>query len=149
MLSADELQISIVMSNYNLPIDFLVFKTEMAHLRTRGLFLQRTSTKIHLEVMFLLFMGGFTAALMKQNNHFHLFDSQSRDERGLSIVGGTSVLLKFLDLKQVEKNIQVFYLEYRSLEQSCFQLQCMHVNKDIIELGHFMLSSNFKKKTEL
>ena len=99
--------------------------------------------------MFLLFMGGFTTELMKQNNHFYLLDSQSRDQRGLSIVGETSVLLKFLDLKQVEKNIQVFYLEYRSLEQSCFQLQCMHVNKDITELGYFKLSSNFKKKTEL
>ena len=47
MLSADELQRSIVMSNYNLPIDFLVFKTEMAHLRTGDKFLQRTVTKIH------------------------------------------------------------------------------------------------------
>ena len=57
---------------------------------------------------------------MKQNNYFYLFDSQSRDERGLSGVGGTSVLIKFSDLREVEKYIQVFYLEYKSLKQLCF-----------------------------
>ena len=61
-------------------------------------------------------MGGFTTALMKQNNCFYVFEAQSRDERGFIIVGETSVLLMFVDLKQVEKNIQVFYVEYRSLE---------------------------------
>ena len=49
-----------------------------------------------------------------------MFDSHGRDERGLSIVGGTSVLLKFSDLREVEKYIQVLYLEYKSLEQSFF-----------------------------
>ena len=41
-------------------------------------------------------MGEFTAALMKQHNHFDLFDSHTRDEQGLSVAGGTSVLLIFL-----------------------------------------------------
>ena len=59
-----------------------------------------------------------------------MFDSQSRDERGLSIVVGTSVLIKFSDLREVEKYLQVFYLECKSLEQSCFQLQLMHVTLD-------------------
>ena len=77
-------------------------------------------------------MGGFTTALMKQHNHFYLFDSHSRDEQGLSVAGGTSVLLKFSDLMEVEKYIQVFYLEYRSLEQSDFQLQFVYVNIDRI-----------------
>ena len=67
---------------------------------------------------------------MKQNNHSYLFDSQSRDETGLSIVDGTSVLIKFSDLREVEKYIQVFYLEYERLEQSWFQLQFMDVPTD-------------------
>ena len=63
---------------------------------------------------------------MKQNNYFYLFRSQSRDERGLSGVGGTSVLIKFSDLREVENYIQVFYLEYKSLEQLCFScILCM------------------------
>ena len=67
----------VVISNYN--IDFLELKTEIAHLRTEGTFLQRIITNRLEEVMSLLFKGGFTTALMKQNNHFYLFDAQSRD----------------------------------------------------------------------
>ena len=69
---------------------------------------------------------------MKQHNYFYLFDSHSRDERGLSAAGGTSFLLKFSHLMEVDKYIQVFYLEYRSLEQSYFQLQFVYVNIDRI-----------------
>ena len=58
--------------------------------------------------MFLLFMGGFTTALMKHHNHFYLFDSHSRNSRGLSVVDGTSVLMKFSDPFEVENYIQVF-----------------------------------------
>ena len=75
--------------------------------------------------MFLLFMGGFTTALMKHHNHFYLFDSHSRDSRGLSVVGGTSVLMKVSDLFEVENYIQA-YLECDSMEQSYFQLQFIH-----------------------
>ena len=97
----------------------------MVHLRTGDTFLQRAVTKRLEEVMFLVFMGGFTTALMKQNNHFYLFDSHSKDERGLSIVGGN-----FWILGKLRNICRFFYLEYRSLEQSCFQLQFILVNVD-------------------
>ena len=58
--------------------------------------------------MFLLFMGSFTTVLMKHHNHFYLFDSHSRDLQGLSVVDGTSVLMKSSDLFEVENYIQVF-----------------------------------------
>ena len=132
LLSADELLRSVMMSNNNIPVEFLELKTEIAYLRTGEPFLRRIVSSECDEIMFLLFMGGFTTALMKQHNHFYLFDSHSRDEQGLSVAGGTSVLLKFSDLMEVEKYIQVFYLEYRSLEQSYFQLQFVYVNIDRI-----------------
>ena len=132
LLSADELPRSVMMSNNNIPVEFLELKTEIAYLRTGEPFLRRIVSSECDEIMFLLFMGGFTTALMKQHNHFYLFDSHSRDEQGLSVAGGTSVLLKFSDLMEVEKYIQVFYLEYRSLEQSYFQLQFVYVNIDRI-----------------
>ena len=132
LLSADELPRSVMMSNNNIPVEFLELKTEIAYLRTGEPFLRRIVSSECDEIMFLLFMGGFTTALMKQHNHFYLFDSHSRDEQGLSVAGGTSVLLNFSDLMEVEKYIQVFYLEYRSLEQSYFQLQFVYVNIDRI-----------------
>ena len=125
MLTADDLPRSIVMCNIEFPVDFLELKTEIAHLRNGESFLRRSVPNTGDEFMFLLFMGGFTTALMKHHNHFYLFDSHSRDSRGLSVVDGTSVLMKVSDLFEVENYIQA-YLECDSMEQSYFQLQFIH-----------------------
>ena len=63
---------------------------------------------------------------MKNHNHFYLFDSHSRDSRGLSVVDGTSVLINFSDLFKIENYVQVFCLECHSMEQSYFHLQFIH-----------------------
>ena len=57
-----------------------------------------------------------------------LFNSQSHDERGLSVVDGTPVLMKFRLLYELEKYLQVAYLEYRDRQQAYFQLQSVEVN---------------------
>ena len=62
----------------------------------------------------LLFMEGFTAAIILLRNCFYLLDSHSRGERGLSVVDGTSVLMKVRNLYELEKYLQVGYLEYRA-----------------------------------
>ena len=108
MLTIDDLPGSIAMCNIEFPVDFLELKTEIAHLRNDESFLRRSVPNTGDEFMFLLFMGGFTTALMKHHNHFYLFDSHSRDSRGLSVVDGTSVLMKFSDLFEVENYIQVY-----------------------------------------
>ena len=56
-------------------------------------------------------------------NCYYLFDSHSRDERDLSVVDTTSVLMKFRDLYELEKCLQVAYLKYRDRQQAYFQLQ--------------------------
>ena len=126
MLTADDLPRSIVMCNIKFPLDFLELKTEIAHLRNGEPFLRRSFPNTGDEFIFLLFMGGFTTALIKHHNHFYLFDSHCRDSRGLGMVDGTSVLIKFSDLFEVGNYIQVFYLECHSMKQSYFQLQFIH-----------------------
>ena len=61
-------------------------------------------------------------------NSYYLFDSNSRDERDLSVVDATSVLMKFRDLYELEKCLQVAYLEYRDRQQAYLQLQFVEVN---------------------
>ena len=51
---------------------------------------------------------------------YYLYDSNRHDERGLSMVDGTSVLMKFRDLYELEKYLQVAYLEYRARQQAYF-----------------------------
>ena len=112
LLSADEFSRSVMMSNNHVHVEILEIKTEIAYFRTGEPFLRIIVSSEFEETMFLLFMGGLTTTLMKQHNHFYLFDSHSRDEQGLSVAGGISVLLRFSDPMEVEKYIQVFYLEY-------------------------------------
>ena len=126
MLAGDDLPRSIVICTIEFPVNFLELKTEIGHFRNGETFLRKSVANTGDEFMFLLFMGGFTSALMKHNNHFYLFDSHSQDSRGLNVVDGTSVLMKFSDLFEVEIYIQVFYLECHSMEQSHFQLQFFH-----------------------
>ena len=75
LLSADKLPRSVVMSNYNIPIDYLEFETEIADLRTGEPFLRRIVSISVNDATLLLFMGGFTTAIMKQHGYFYLFDS--------------------------------------------------------------------------
>ena len=60
----------------------------------------------------LLFIEGFTNAIILLRNCYYLFDSHSRDERGFSVVDGTSVLMKIRDFYELGKYLQVAYLEY-------------------------------------
>ena len=76
----------------------------------------------------LLFMEGFTSAIILLRNCYYLFDSHRRDERGLNAADGTSVLMKFRDLYELEKYLQEAYLEYRDRQQVYFQLQFVEVN---------------------
>ena len=59
---------------------------------------------------------------------FYVFDSHSRDERGLSVHDGKSVCLKFENLNEIESYIQVVYLEFQSRESTYFQLQFVDIS---------------------
>ena len=71
-------------------------------------------------------MEGFTTAIISSGNCY-LFYLCSRDERGLSMTDGTSVLMKFNDLFEIEKYIEVAYLEHRERQQAYFQIQFIEV----------------------
>ena len=62
------------------------------------------------EIKCLMFIEGFTIAIFcpVDTLNVYVFDSHSRDLRGLSVPDGTSVLLQFDSLYQLEKYIQVF-----------------------------------------
>ena len=68
-------------------------------------------------------MGGNTAAIMSLQNLFYVFDSHRRDEKGLNIPNGRSVLLMFRYIFEIEKYIQVAYLEFGDKQQMHFKVQ--------------------------
>ena len=52
-------------------------------------------------------MESFTTARISSGKWFYLFDSHSRDEKELNVIYGSSALMKFNDLFEIEKYIQV------------------------------------------
>ena len=61
---------SVAVSNCNIPVDILEFKTEITHLKIEDAFLQKVTQDRPEEIIFLIFIGWFKTALTKQNNHF-------------------------------------------------------------------------------
>ena len=94
MLSVDNLPRFVKMYDQNVQIEFFELETKLARLRDDDPFLRNIIPSSD-NVLFLQFMGGNTTAIMSLQNFFYVFDSYSRDERGLNIPNGRSVLLKF------------------------------------------------------
>ena len=70
----------------------------------------------------LLFIGGNTKAIVPLLNKVYLFDSNSHDGRSLCVSDDTSVLLRFHDLLEVERYIEVTHLKFRDIQRLYFQL---------------------------
>ena len=62
-------------------------------------------------ILFLLFMSGYTTALMTFESNIYWFVSNSSDKRCSSVENGSSVLLKFKNSFEIQKYIQVAYLD--------------------------------------
>ena len=115
MLSANQLPGFVKMFNHNIPVLYVRLETHLATLTSRDSFFKRCfreNENIASPALSLLFIKGFTTTIISSGNCC-LFDSYSRDERGLGVIDSTSVLIKFNDLFEIKKYIQVAYLEYR------------------------------------
>ena len=69
-----------------------------------------------------IFLDNESATLITYSHCIYWFNYYSRDERSLCVVCGMSVLLKFGNLGELEKCIQVAYLEYRDIQRLYFQI---------------------------
>ena len=130
MLSDDQLPAFVKMYNHDIPVQYLRLETQLATLINGDSFLRDllTTGGNNGITLCLLFMEGFTTAIILLSNCYYLFDSHSRDKRGLSVVDGTSVLMKFRDLYEREKYLKVAYLKYRDRQQAYFQIEFVEVN---------------------
>ena len=70
---------------------------------------------------------------MPLQNFFYVFNSHSRDERRLNIPNGRSILLKFRYVFEIEKYLQVVYLDFRVKQQTYFQAQLITLRTEAID----------------
>ena len=74
-----------------------------------------------------MFICSFVVAVMLCNDSYYFFDSHSRNQHGKMVRNGHSVLLKFSQLRELEKHIQTTYLLQRSQRHVYFQIQYIDV----------------------
>ena len=86
---------------------------------------------------------------MSLQNFFYVFDSHSRDERGLNIPNGRSVLLKFSYIFEIEKYIQVAYLEFRDKQQMYFQAQFIRLKTEAIDMLSIFLNTRTVSRVKI
>ena len=94
MLSVDDLPRFVRVYDENVQIECLQLETKLASLAYGDPFLRNIVSNTE-NVLFLLFMGGYTTAVVASQNFFYVFQSHNQDERRLNIANGRSVLLKF------------------------------------------------------
>ena len=113
-----------------MPVRFLNLLTSQASLEVGHAFLKKfIPSNDHLSMLF--FMGGQTIAITQKKKQFcYVFDLHSRDERVIFVPNGNSVLLKCKGIFELEKYIQVAYLEYRDRTQQFFQVQLVEIDVD-------------------
>ena len=59
----------------------------------------------------MVFISGFTITVIAYLDSYYIFDSHSRNEQGSKLAQGKAALLKFADLQDMEKYVQVVYLQ--------------------------------------
>ena len=94
VLSVDDLPCLVRVYEYNVQTELLQLKTKLTSVTFGDPFLNNIVS--HTEnVSFLLFMRGYTTAVISSQNFFYVSDSHSQDERGLNIANERSILLNF------------------------------------------------------
>ena len=104
------------MCDNHAPLASLRLETKMATLAAADIFLLSV-VQGNNEPMFLLFITELTTTVLQNNNFFYLFHSQCRNMYGLCVADNTSVLIKFESLLEIERYIEVVYLEYKDITQ--------------------------------
>ena len=130
ILSVDDLpsEISVTDVNVSFNKNYLSLENGLRRLVEDFLYLQA----IHLSDSkkgndFLMFICGFTVAVILYNDSYYLFDSHSRNQHSQMVVNGQSVLLKFSQLSDLEKYIETIYLLQRYQRRAYFQIQYIDV----------------------
>ena len=111
----------------------LDLETKLARLRDGDPFLRNIFPDSDNVLLFCL-LGGNTTAIISLQYFFYVSDLHSRDERGLNIPNDQSVLLRFRYTFEIEKYIQVAYLEFGDKQPMYFQAQCMRLRTEAIDM---------------
>ena len=125
LLSIDELPDSICIENVVISIIKTNLETGLMTGSLEGQFLQNNNhfNKNSSDNGIIFIMAGFSFAVIWSENGCYFFDSHSRDINGFPSPVGTSVLLKFGSVYEVQEYIREVYLAKASKMSQYYQIQ--------------------------
>ena len=102
---------------------------------------------------YFIYRCKYTAILPGKDN-FYLFDFHSSDDGGLYVLNHTTVFLRFNDLLDLERYIQVAYLEFIDIQRLYFQLPFITIDitpriKNEGTLSYNRIRKNYQKRLKL
>ena len=94
----------------------------------------------------IFFINGYTFALIWNKSGIFLCDSHSRSEEGFITADGTSVLLKFKTLNEVQNYIKEVYMLSQNLQVLTYQIQYINIEVGNTDVSLIMNSVKKSKK---
>ena len=91
-------------------------------------------------------MAGFSFAVIWSGNGCYLFDSHSMDINGFSSPLGTSVLLKFGSVYEVQEYIREVYFAQARKMSKYYQIQYLNAVPPPMEARNFILETLGRKR---
>ena len=94
----------------------------------------------------IFFINGYTFALIWNKSGIFLCDSHSRSKEGFITADGTSVLLKFKTLNEVQNYIKEVYMLSQNLQVLTYQIQYINIEVGNTDVSLIMNSARKSKK---
>ena len=141
ILSVDDLPQNVTVEGCALRTTMLKNETGIMNITDHLDFLEQSYQKLSDTGNGLIFfINGYTFALIWSKSAVFLRDSHSRDEQGFTTPDGTSVLLKFRSLDDVQSYITNIYLVHQNMQITFYQLQYIKIETENIDIPLILMS---------
>ena len=130
ILNVDDLPHNISVEGYMLTVTMLQNETGAISTNNQFDLLERSYKENNTGNRLIFFISGYTFSLIWSKSAFFLCNTHSRDEKGYITSNGTSVLLKFKSLHDVQNYITEVYLVQQNTQSTFCEIQYVHVETE-------------------
>ena len=127
-LAFEDLPRYVTSGNTNFAINMLVNEQGELTSNTKSTFLHSSFTRSDRGDGLLFMTSGYTFCIIWNKTNYFLFDPHSRNYNGVFTANGTSILLKFSSVTQLQNYIYEIYYPLRQSESLFYQIQYVSIN---------------------
>ena len=146
-LNVDELPVNVNIEGHSLGVILLENESGVMNTTEQFNFLKMSfQSEMNTGTGAIFFINGYTFALIWNKSGIFLCDSHSRNNEGFITADGTSVLLKFKTLDDVENYIKEVYMLSQNFQVLTYQIQYINIEVKTTDISLIMNSVKKSKK---